>query len=70
MVRGMNSPVQQVNIAIFTIEVNGFSIISFLENSTAQRAYTWNIGFPEVSKFPTICDARRSHLPPYSAAYS
>ena len=36
----MNSPVQQVNIAIFPIEVNGFSIVSLLENSTVQRSYS------------------------------
>ena len=35
----MNSPVQQVNIAIFSIEVDGVSIIFLLEFSTAQRAY-------------------------------
>ena len=39
LVRGMHSPVQQVNIAKIPIEANGFSIISLLENSTAQRAY-------------------------------
>ena len=30
---------------------------------------TWNYGCPEFSKVSTICDARRSHLPPFSAAY-
>ena len=29
----------------------------------------WNTGCPEFSKCSTICDARRSHLPPYLAAY-
>ena len=52
LVRGMNSPVQQVNIAIFTIEVDGVSIIFLLEYSTAQRAYLtlWKTGWPEFSK--------------------
>ena len=40
LVRGMNSPVQQVNIAMFSIEVDGVSIIFLLEYSTAQRAYS------------------------------
>ena len=49
-VRGMNSPVQQVNIAIFPIEVNGFSIISFLENSTAERAYSLELRMSWILK--------------------
>ena len=40
LVRGMNSPVQQVNIAMFSIEVDGVSIIFLIEYSTAQRAYS------------------------------
>ena len=64
--RGMNSTVQHVNIVIFSIEVNGVSIIFLLEYSTAQRAYPWNTGCPEFSQFSTSCDARRSNLPPQS----
>ena len=39
LVRGINSPIQQVNIAILSIEVDCVSIIFLLEYSTAQRAY-------------------------------
>ena len=56
VVRGMNSPVQQINIDIFPNGVYGFSIISLLENSTAQRAYTLEYRMSWILKhFHHVC---------------
>ena len=47
----MNSPVQRVDIAIFPIEVDGVSIIFFLEYSTAQRTYSSEHWIPFATTF-------------------
>ena len=37
LIRGMNSPIQQVNVAIISIELDCVSIIFLLQYPTAQR---------------------------------
>ena len=68
-VRGMNNPLQQVDITIDPREWMVSWLLFFFECSTSSRTYTWNTRCPEYSKYFTIFDTRRSHLPPWLVAY-
>ena len=66
LVRGKNNSIKKVNIAILLIETDGVSFIFLL---SIHGPAAWNTGYPEFSKSSTICEARRSHLPPWLVAY-